>query len=684
MEIKVRNWFLLFILVINITNVGDLQQNSISNQKILWENYDEPLISGGVISQIIIAPDNNEHLIALQEQTDNWQTIAESKNGGKLWSTLVNLHQFGIQYLDIDFDYPNILYASGDTGIYRSDDGGYNWQKLTNYGPIISVPSSKTIYSIEKLEGTLECPSGQTNFVRSVDGGNTWEAILLKCGIYGYISSSYSNPAVIYLNEIDPNRRTITLARSVDRGNSWSYTPLVGPYFTMGLFPIYIDPQISDKLYSSSGNGIIISEDGGQTWYSKLEVPISGAFLFSFTKNKIYAILNSTLVGSYGCIYRSDDEGETWKILSFPHEGNPIAILATYHNFSSRIFVSIDGFGIEKSTDGGLTWRISNRGLVSTTKTARLVFPYSPYMQIFTLIDWPRKALFTSSDDGLSWNLLKTENNLNDLAIDPIDSNLMWIVGDRGLEESKDGGKKWRSVSSLSGSKLSISPNSSNRPCSTHNENSQGFIVCREVSKNGNVTWQSYLVPGSKSLTDIAISPNDGSLIFVSGTSDYIYGSIYQSEDSGNNWRESLRSLANYYPLYIAISQNEPATIIAIFDQIQFDDLLIYESLDFGITWRDITSDIKIIANDLSTRFTFRAVALFDTSNTLYIATGNTIFSRLTPYQPWKIFGLINDRIYEAAINHGDPEYLWLAGETTGWRTLLPMYFYNWLPAIRR
>jgi photosystem II stability/assembly factor-like uncharacterized protein len=654
-----------------------------SGQNDSWDKFSEPTIPGGVISQIISDPTDSNHLYALQEQKNGWQTITESVDAAKHWNTVANLYQYGIHTLQINPVHTNLLYLGSDSGIYRSDKEGAGWEKVADFGPAVAVVDDNIVYAIEHLPSTPDCPPGISNFMRSYDQGNTWEKIPLACGIYGEISSAIFHPEFIYINEINPYNGNLVLARSLNGGDTWVYISLTGPLFTQGLFPIAIDPKQPEKLYSSSGMGIIISKDGGQTWESKLDISVTGRFLFSFSNDQVYAGLETTLAGALPSIYRSQNGGETWIRLPTHFSTNLKSLLADPGPLG-YLYAGLDGFGVDLSLDGGYSWYIANDGLVSTTLIQRLAVAPDPDNDIFAITDWPRPALFKTFDDGITWNGPLLESDLDDVVINPQNAKLVWAVGESGWFESQDGGDTWKLVSYLSGTDLSVSNDAPDRPCATQSTIKGGYLVCRfQVSRHGE-RWKSFPVPGSKSLSRLAISPNQGNLIFVGGTLDNQVSAIFQSNDGGHNWKISFQGPENYALFDLAISDGNQARVIAVFGQYHPDHLLVYESQDTGQTWHDITPLIESITGDLWSGFTHRAFSLFDTSGDTYFSTRSIVVVRAYDQQSWEIFGEIDDRIEASTLETGSSRYIWLAGDRNLWRKPLLNNLFTWLPLVSR
>lgn len=683
-----RHWLILFSCFSIFSQLASPNFQSAPAQNPSWEAFSIPLLSGGIISQMRADPLDFSHLYAIQEQTDQWQTLLKSQDGGEHWGAIANFQNLWIDFIEIDPVQTSVLYMGGGAGMYRSENSGADWTKIAAFGPMIVVPAADTIYSVERSDGSPGCARKPAHFVRSRDRGNTWEKILLNCGNYASLAISKSNPGIMYLRggmESTTSPLAQMLAQSSDGGDTWSYWPLTGPFFSMGSSQIDVDPQKAEKLYSSSGTGIIVSDDSGHTWESPLSIAVIGDFLFSFSGDEIYAGLISIQVGTLGGVYHSRDGGETWEEL-------PVSLVVNLEALwvdpvsSGTVYIGLDGYGIERSTDEGQTWQSINTGILSTTKVSQLVISPAPNHPAYAISDWPRPALFRSDNGGASWSGALIENEVLAVVTDPQQADFVWAVGQNGWMESQDGGKHWTVVSALSGRDLAVSADRPERPCASHTGQAQGFIVCRIEGEQGEGVWQSYPIPGSKAITQVAIHPGNGAIIFAGGTPDNQVGAVYQSKDGGNTWEESLRSQPGYVLLDLAVSGGNPAKVLAAFEQYFWDDLMVYESLDTGQTWRDVTPEINTAIEkfgSLWTGATYRAFAFSDASDTIYLITGNMILAK-PRIGPWKIHALLDNRIYAAGIEAGSPGLFWLASERRGWKVPLPVYHLIWMPVLLR
>lgn len=94
--------------------------------------------------------------------------IYKSIDGGQSWNTVWDDYSSGITGLAIDPFNSNIVYASGNQGIYKSSDHGENWALISG-SPIVSAP---TLITDPVRPNTI-----YGGVYRSTDSGASWQLI---------------------------------------------------------------------------------------------------------------------------------------------------------------------------------------------------------------------------------------------------------------------------------------------------------------------------------------------------------------------------------------------------------------------------------------------------------------------------------------------------------------------------
>ena len=275
------------------------------------------------------------------------------------------------------------------------------------------------------------------------------------------------------------------------------------PGRTRSILPLPSDP-LNTWLVGAVGGGIWKSTDGGQSWSNKSDnfptLAISALATSESDASIIYAGTGELVGGSRPIvgdgIFKSEDEGETWtqltstagstdfrsvtRIIVDPQ--NPDIVLAsTAENFwdsesQSQIMRSIDGGqswskvyessqpveqviytpgnfniqygavngrGVIKSTDAGLTWSNSNNGMLLGGRVEIAISPVKPdrlYASAVGSQSGSGSDLYMSDDGGSNWLLsVDPANNFdflggqgyydNTIMADPYDADIVYYGG---------------------------------------------------------------------------------------------------------------------------------------------------------------------------------------------------------------------------------------------------------------
>ncbi|MCE5236986.1 hypothetical protein LLH23_00660 [bacterium] len=270
---------------------------------------------------------------------------------------------------------------------------------------------------------------------------------------------------------------------SRDGGKSWSIQNTgLTDYFVECLA---VHPRDSHILLLGCEGGICKSTDQGQTWQEKRQgfptperhrfaAPV-GALCFDPTKpDVLYAGIGRPRWGKdgAGAIYRSEDCGESWKLITPPGTLPEKAIVSDLEVAPDGSYVlAATSAGLYRSADGGATWERAG-GLPDQSVLEAAIAPGRAQIAYCTLQttardDQPWNGGVWRSDDGgrtwtrrsegLSTRVGKTgqssrmTSNLKEIVVDPRDADTVY-VGDQawvsaGVCKSTNGGQSWQRAS---------------------------------------------------------------------------------------------------------------------------------------------------------------------------------------------------------------------------------------------
>jgi photosystem II stability/assembly factor-like uncharacterized protein len=321
---------------------------------------------------------------------------------------------------------PSVVYvASASGGLWKTTNGGVSWKPIferegtISIGDIAVQPGNADVVWVGTGESnTRNSVSFGDGVYKTLDGGKTWKHMGLKdTQFISGIVINPQNPDIVYVGAVGhafgPNEdRGVFM--TTDGGKTWAKTLYIDNQH--GCADLTIDPSNPNILYAamwsferkpwtfrsgSEKSGVFKSIDGGRTW-NKLTnglpklVGRIGVRVAPSNPNVVYAMTEA----KEGTLYRSDDRGENWKMVSKQanivsrgfyysrvrvdptNENHVYAVASTlftsidggktfrsitgrthidYHAFwqdaknPKRIWVGEDG-GFSLSTDGGETW----------------------------------------------------------------------------------------------------------------------------------------------------------------------------------------------------------------------------------------------------------------------------------------------------------------------------------------
>lgn len=111
---------------------------------------------------------------------------------------------------------------------------------------------------------------------------------------------------------------------------------------------------------------------------------------------------DGSLLKAGGGVFRSTDQGRSWTPLAVPAAMQPARLsqAATSSAAPSSVYAAGPGAGIVRSDDGGQTWRVLSAGLPSPEVAAMAVHSFRPD----TVYAWLKgEGVFRTEDDGGRW-----------------------------------------------------------------------------------------------------------------------------------------------------------------------------------------------------------------------------------------------------------------------------------------
>ncbi len=392
--------------------------NTYIYQSLQWRNIG-PLQGGRCVA---VAGYKNNPLVFLMGTAGGgiWKT----EDAGWSWRNISDAYfQSGsVGALAISDADPNVIYAgmgehtvrgvmtSAGDGVYKSTDGGRSWEHLglvrsEHIADIRIHPTNPDMVYVA-VQGSLYGPSKDRGVYRSSDGGKTWQQILSINNTTGAsdLCMDPTNPRILYAGMWDHQRAPWEirsggpgsgLYKSTDGGNSWNKLNNGLPEI-MGKTAIKVAPANPDRLYAvieAENGGVYRSDDAGATWKMVSQNRATIARAWYFTELAVDPLNQDVVFVLNDPLLKSTDGGQTFINIPTPH-ADQHALWINPTN-PQQMILGDDG-GATITFNGGKTWSSQNNqptGQFYRLNTDQL-FPYTIYsaQQDYTTLAIPSRT----------------------------------------------------------------------------------------------------------------------------------------------------------------------------------------------------------------------------------------------------------------------------------------------------
>ncbi|MEI7729806.1 MAG: hypothetical protein WCO56_09550 [Verrucomicrobiota bacterium] len=530
-----------------------------------------------------------------------------------------------------------VVLAATSEGVFRSDNGGADWQLSSDGLPhryteeLAFAPSSPQIVYV-----TLRCTAHDQEpwnggVFRSEDAGRTWRAAngegLPRRVAEGKTSRTHSsNPKELVVDPRDANvvyvghRDWVTagIYKTTDGGGHWSRcarrtreeTNMDYGWITQwgpAVECLALSPAAPDRLAFGTSGHVFVTTDAGKSWQQRYAAPAT----------------DGTIAGNGLAVTCA------WRVVPDPVRKN-------------RLYFCYMDIGLLISNDNGMTFRRSFEGMkMSGNCFGVAVDPQAPETIWATTGWWNRNEgdVCRSEDGGKTWRVVGEPKSglpagqVLELLLDQQsptgNRRLVAASNGNGIFETRDGGSTWHTING----NLPASDAKKPRGLLLDATNPAHLIAALDrnlfETQNGGQTWQPLGTAGAlPTIQQLTADPKHLRTLYVAGREHFdptakrlSPGGVYRSEDAGQTWQ---RLLDFRFVASVAVSPLDATTIYVTTKDDPFHDDAIGEgvlkSTDGGRTWQHENTGLS--------HLNVKAICLSPLDpTTLFISTsGNSVF----------------------------------------------------------
>jgi photosystem II stability/assembly factor-like uncharacterized protein len=425
-----------------------------------WSPLVNGLPSGSSVGRIglAIAPSSPSVLYAIYADTPGFFAgVYKTVDGGNSWariddgSDLANLYSsFGWYFGNIRVapTNPNLVYALG-VSLYRSTNGGADWSNVTGSQHV-------------DFHDLWINPSNPSNVITGNDGG----FYVSSTGTGNWVKKDGLAITQFYAITVDPQVPSRVYGGTQDNSTVRTPTGLSDDYDVLiggDGFTVVVDPLDSDTFYGEAQYGWLRkSTDFGSSFFSILD-GVSGSDRVNWHMPFVMdANDNQTLYLGTHRVYRTTNAGSSWSAISpdltnGAGSGNltfgTITTLAVAPSAPATIYAGADDGSVHVTTNGGAQWTSIDALLPVRYVTRVAVDPFDDATAYATLsgyrLDEDTPHVLRTTNWGASWADISgplPDAPVNDIVVDPLDTNRLFVATDVGVYFTADLGLGWEKL----------------------------------------------------------------------------------------------------------------------------------------------------------------------------------------------------------------------------------------------
>lgn len=551
------------------------------------------------ISKIIVHPEDAD-TVWVAAQGPLWSSggdrgLYKTVDGGKTWKAVLEIDKWtGVTDLLIDPRDPNVLYAA-------------SWQRHRNVAAYMGGGPGTALY-------------------KSTDGGENWQK--LETGLpkedMGKIGLAISpmQPDVLYA-AIELKRRTGAIYRSDDQGGSWkkmseTVSGATGPHYYQELVA---SPHVFDKIYLMNVR-VLVSDNGGKDFNTMTEEhKHSDNHSLTFKKNDP----NYLLMGSDGGIYESFDDSKSWKFV-----GNlPITQFYKLAVDDAEPFYNIYGGTQDNNSQGGPSRTFHSRGIANqdwyvilggdghqpatTPGNPDIMYAQSQQGNLHRIDRTTGEAVYIRPQSGVDEDYERF-NWDSPILVSQHDPKRLYFASQR-VWRSNNRGDSWSAIST-----------------DLTKDQERLTLPIMGKKQSWDAVWDVYAMSTYNTITSLSESPLDENILYA-GTDD---GHIQYTKNGGSDWTKVTVDQLPGVPKTAFINDikadlHDTNIAYVALDNHKFGDYApyLYKTTDGGASWKPITNGLP------KGTLVWRLVQDHEDKNLLFLATEYGIYVSFNQGGKW-------------------------------------------------
>lgn len=518
--------------------------------------------------------------------------LYKTSDGGQSWDHVLKVDsQVGACDVVLDPGNTNTVYAamykaqrtpwkfegfSAQGGIFRSDDAGQNWTKLTSglpattgrIGLAVYPGDSRILYAVvESNQGGVgrspfddRSPAG--GLFRSDDRGDTWTRVHelnFRPFYFSRVAVDPENPDLVYMPGWD-------LAISEDGGRTFRRSGSQNVH--VDHHAIVIDPADPERIFLGNDGGIYISHDRAKTWDLLNHLDVGQFYHVATDNSDPYRVGgglqdNGSWVGPSATQFKSGAEnkagilnedwtavygGDGFRVAFDPVDENIIYATSQGGNLSRVHLDTKLVVPLRAGADEGMQRLRFNWDAPFLISAHDPTVLYHAGNRVFKLLqrgdyyypiseDLTRQEVDKVMTEGSN---AETYGTITALAESPLQAGVLWAGTDDGLvHRTADDGKTWKNITPKAGGGLYVSYLEASRHdantvyCSIDGHRTDDFRAIVLMTANGGGKWKNITgnLPDDSPVRVVREDPDNPDVLYCGNER-----SVFVSFNRGDSW----------------------------------------------------------------------------------------------------------------------------------------------------